>query len=249
MANSSMFSLPSATAPGRRQPRRDRRFVGGHEPAQDLRGAGGLDPARAEDVLDAERHAGQRPGSRPSPCRGVDGVGPPARAGLVDQQVAAERAVQAAPPDRGTASVDLARPELARAHAVGDRAPRWPRARRSRLVLLAGARGTARTGDDPGHLEEARLAPGGVRQRLVERQRRRHGCRHAAGSRRARRASSARRPIRRARSGRPRSREWRPGRRSSARLRHRKGAGATSRASSRTSSACDAGTGHGDGDV
>ena len=64
IANSSMLSLPSSTAPAVEQPRDHGGVVGRHEALQDLRAAGGADPARAEHVLDRDRHPVERPERR-----------------------------------------------------------------------------------------------------------------------------------------------------------------------------------------
>jgi hypothetical protein len=60
MANSSMLSLPSMTAPSRQQVRRDGRLVFRLEAVEDVARRLGVDALGAEQVLDAERNAFQR---------------------------------------------------------------------------------------------------------------------------------------------------------------------------------------------
>ena len=155
---------------GRLQARRHRRLVRGNEPAQDLRGAGGLDPAHAEDVLDPDGGAGQRSRIAPRLAGGVDGVGPTAGAAVVDLQEASQRSVQPGCPIQELLG-HLARAESTGAHAVDDRNQAGPA--RVDHDSSSTVEDAARSGDDAGNLEEAGLAPGGVRQGLVDRQRRR----------------------------------------------------------------------------
>ena len=81
IANSSMFVLPSTTAPGRLQPRDDRGGERGPIALQDPRGAGRGHALDVEDVLDRDRHAGQgRRGSSGRDARRRRAAPAPARA-------------------------------------------------------------------------------------------------------------------------------------------------------------------------
>ena len=62
MANSSILSLPSITAPSAPQVGGDGRLVGRNEAFEDVRARRGLHAFGAEQVLHAERSAFQRPG-------------------------------------------------------------------------------------------------------------------------------------------------------------------------------------------
>ena len=61
MANSSLLSLPSMTAPSRHRLAADGRLVGRHEIIEDVRAGGGAHVLGREQVLDAERNAFERP--------------------------------------------------------------------------------------------------------------------------------------------------------------------------------------------
>ena len=86
IANSSQLVLPTMTAPARFEPRDDRGVVGRHEVSRMRERGGRADAARAEDVLDRDRHAGERQrracargrrssaAARTSACSAVDGV-------------------------------------------------------------------------------------------------------------------------------------------------------------------------------
>ena len=114
---------------------------------QDLRRAGRLDPARTEDVLHAQRDARERARVASRLAGGVDRVGAAPRAVGVDQQVTAERAVEA----RDAIEVllgDVARQPLARPHAVGDR----HRGRAARVQRCAHEPPPSESAPDPGRI-------------------------------------------------------------------------------------------------
>src|SRR6185312_1327591 len=115
----------------------------------------------AEDILDPERRAGQRPEIAPRLASGVDRVGPAPRPLGVDLQVTAERAVEA--PDAVQELLrHLARAERPGPHAVGDGGQAGA-ARVHLKDLLAAARRPPGPGDDARNLEEARLAARRIR--------------------------------------------------------------------------------------
>ena len=107
-----MFSLPSDTAPAAARRAVTVDSYGGTNPRRIFDAQVVSIPARAEDVLDPERHAGERPRIAPRLAGGVDRVGPAPRALGVDLQVAAERAVEARRCGPGTARSPRARRRL-----------------------------------------------------------------------------------------------------------------------------------------
>ena len=77
IANSSQLVLPTMTAPARFEPRDDRRVVRRHVVLEHARRGGGPDAARAQVVLERDRHAGER---RIAPAIRGRGRSPAARA-------------------------------------------------------------------------------------------------------------------------------------------------------------------------